>query len=342
MKDLILRVLATIILMAVISPVGMLVAHGFASASSLEDLLSKTAPRIRNFEKLADEAYLENRFVQAVSLYSLAIRKAPEQSSLYLGRGMSYEMTRRPKKAAKDYRIAIGLDPDNYRAMENLAGMYEREEKTVLNAIALYKNALSLDPRPEWKENLPVWIKMLASRQRPEGSSHIALWQRGNKLATKGNNLSALPLYTQAINISPMFYVAYYSRGLSRLATGDLRGALADLDTAAEFSPELRGALLQRGLIHEQLGNQKRALEDFKRASRADSRDPSVHYHLGRMLAQQGHYVKAYQAYLEALRWKPKSKLRDEIRLRMAAIRGPVRLAVKQRYRIRKILKELW
>jgi tetratricopeptide (TPR) repeat protein len=342
MKDLIVHILVACTVIAMVSPVETPVAQGLASVASLEDLLSKSAPQLGNLEQRAEKAFLENRFSEAVSLYSQAIRLAPKQSSLYLARGMSYEMVRRPKKAVKDYRKAIGLDPGNYRAMENLAGMYEREEKTVLNAIALYKSALRLDPRPEWKENLQVWIKMLESRQRPEDSSHLTLWQKGNELAAKGKNLEALPLYTQAININPLFYVSYYSRGMSRLATGDLKGALADFDIAADFSPELRGALVQRGLIHERLGNKDRASADFKRASQADSRDPSAHYHLGRMLAQQGHYMEAYESYQEALRWKPKPKLRIEIRLRMAAITGPVRLAMKQRTRIRMILKDLW
>ncbi len=303
---------------------------------------AQSDPEVFNLEKLAEKAFLENRFRESAQFYSQAARKAPRLSSLYLGRATALEMLKRPKKAVQDYEKALELDPGNYRAMEGLAGMLEREGKEIERAISLYELALERDPRSEWKESLAVWIKMLQSRLRPVDSSPLALWREGNRKALDGKASQAEMLYTEAIALNPLFYHAYYRRGLVRIAQDNLNGALNDLDATVGLSPELRGALIQRGLIHEHLGNTDQAMDDFLRASETDSRDPFAHYHLGRLYETKGLYVEALDSYQQALKLKPKPELRSLLSRRMAMISGPVRLALQERSRIRKMLKDLW
>lgn len=307
-----------------------------------EQLTAQTDAEVLDLEKRAEEAFLENRFQDSVKIYTQAIGKALDRSSLYFGRAMALEMLRRPKKAVEDYERALKLDPDNYWAMEGLAGILEREGRDIGRAIILYDRALARDPRSEWKENLAVWIKMLQSRLRLPDSSPIALWKQGNREAQEGKASEALALYTKAIALDPLFYQAYYRRGLVRVEQGDLKGALKDLDATVGLSPELRGALIQRGLIHEHLGNDEQALEDLMRAAEIDSRDPFAHYHLGRLSEKHGLYVDASYSYKQALKLKPKPELRNRLQHRMAVVRNPVKLALQQRSRIRRIMKELW
>ncbi len=307
-----------------------------------EEVSASSNREVIDLENLAEKAFVESRFQDAVELYSRATVKAPSRSSLYLGRAMAHEMLKRPKKAVEDYERALKLDSDNYRAMEGLAGILEREGKDIGRAIILYDQALARDPRSVWKENLTVWIRMLQSRLRGSDSSPIALWKQGNRKAQEGKASEALALYTKAIALDPLFYQAYYRRGLVRVEQGDLKGALKDLDATVGLSPELRGALMQRGLIHEHLGNDEQALEDLMRAAEIDSRDPFAHYHLGRLSEKHGLYVDASYSYKQALKLKPKPELRNRLQHRMAVVRGPVKLALQQRSRIRRIMKELW
>lgn len=309
---------------------------------TVEHLLSQTELETESLERRAEKAYRENRFHHALALYSQALRQFPHKSSLYLGRGMTHEMVKRPKKAIEDYTKALEMDPKNYRAMENLAGIHERQGTEIQRAIDLYKRARELDPRPEWQESLAAWIPMLESRQSPESTSNVALWRKGLAAARAGNVSEAEALFTQAITLRPLFYQAYFSRSLIRAERGDLHGALSDLEATAGLSPEFRGVLVQKGLIHERLGHTEEALEAFTLATRADSLDPLAHYHLGRALETDKRYSEAHACYQEALRLKPKGEVKGQIRQRLAALRGAVRSAQRRDSRLRKILKHLW
>lgn len=308
----------------------------------LERILGQTARATDDPENAAEKALSEHRFQAAITLYSRAAKKYPHRSSIYVGRGTAYELANRPNKAEKDFQKAVELDPGNYRAMENLAGMYERSGKRIEEAIDLYKRALERDPRPEWKESLAVWIKMLESRLQPDSSSAVALWHQGNKATQNGKLHEAETFYSRAIELNPLFFQAYYKRGLLRLQRGDIYAGLADLDTTIHLSPGFRGALVQRGLVYEHLGDRQQALKDLKRATEVDARDPHAHYQLGRILEQDEQFPEALESYQEVIRLKPKVGLRTVIQERISSVRRPARVALERRAKIRKILKEFW
>lgn len=293
-------------------------------------------------EAASEKAYLEGRYQEAIRLYSQALRRYPSCSRFYFGRGMAYEMVRNPAAAMRDYREALRLDPLDYRAMEGLAGIIERTGGSTEEAVKLYKEALMLDVRPEWKENLAVWIRILESTLRADTDSPVASWHLGNSLAREAKLEEAAARYSRAIELNPLFFQAYYSRGLLRLKAGDPEGALPDLNVAIDLSPGLRGALVQRALVHENLGNGQRAINDLRRAVHADPGDPEAHYHYGRMLQDQGDYLAAAESLQQALRLKPKPDLRALIYRRIAALHGVVALRDSDRGRIRRMLRQLW
>jgi tetratricopeptide (TPR) repeat protein len=113
---------------------------------------------------LADQAYGEGRFQDAVKLYS----QVPDRAAGFFGSGMANEMLNRADKSVEDYRKAIEADPGHYKAMENLAGIYERGGEHISEAIKFYRQALKLEPRKEWQENLTVCVAMLQSRLKHE------------------------------------------------------------------------------------------------------------------------------------------------------------------------------
>ncbi len=290
----------------------------------------------------ADEAYDQGRFVDAVRNYSLALKKAPANASVYYRRAMAYEMLDRPAHAVSDYLKAIEVDPGDFKAMENLGGMYERDGSHFVEAISLYKRARELDPRPVWKENLAVWIAMLESRIRGEESSPAAAWHLGNKKARGGDLKDALVQYSKAIEIDPKMFQAFHSRALVRVRMGDIPGALADFDAAVELCPTLRGALVLRGLVRERMGDNAGALLDFRRATRVDPRDPQAHYELGRMLEEQMEPAEALQEYEEALRVRPKPELRRMVQSRIAAVHSATGARNEEKPETPRILKEMW
>ncbi len=277
----------------------------------------------------AENAYRENRFSDAVRLYSLAAERSPRESSIFFGRAMAYEMVNQVQKAAQDYRTSMESDPGNFRAMENLAGIYERQGESIPEAIRLYKRALDLDPRPVWKEHLAFCIAILGNRLQLRDPSAVACWNTGNESATKGAVEEAEVLYSRAIELDPRMFQGYFSRGLLRMKKLEFAAAVKDFDAACRLCPSLRGCFVRRGMAHEQMGNPDKALDDLERATRVDPRDSEAHYQLGRLLERRNELARAFASYLAALRLRPKGELRNQVEGRAAALQGTARAASK-------------
>lgn len=301
----------------------------------------KNSPEVSDPVASADQAYDHYRFEEATRLYTTALKKEPGAGSIYFRRAMALEMLDRNSQAVADYLKAVELNPQDFKAMENLAGIYERDGHFA-EAISLYRKALELDPRPVWQENLAVWIAMLDSRSRGEASSAVAAWHLGNKKAKSGDLEGALADYTQAANLDPGMFQAFHNRALVKLRLNDFLGALKDLDATIEICPTLRGALVLRGLARERVGDRARALMDFRRATRIDPRDPRAHYELGRMHEEEMEPAEALSCYEEALRLKPKPELRTMVQSRAAQVRTAAGSRLNRRSKPATIIKDMW
>ncbi|MCA1959365.1 MAG: tetratricopeptide repeat protein [Desulfomonile sp.] len=293
----------------------------FGITASFSQHSSARPADVQSVVTAADEAYSQGRFQDAVRLYSDAAKVLPGESTVFLGRGMTYEMLRDTHRAVEDLKKAIQCDPGNYRAMEQLASLYERMGNKDAEAAAFYQRALSLDPRPEWRESLSVSIGMLRTRLNKEGLSAVALWNLGNEAAQKGDLARAESLYSRAIGLDPLLYQAYFSRGLIGMKKQDFSSALADFDAGLAIDPRYPGGFVQRGLAAEGLGRFEQALDNFQQAARSDTWDPQAFYHLGRMLEKTGDYVHALQAYEKALTLHPKHDLPRLLNERISALR---------------------
>lgn len=292
--------------------------------------------------KTAEEALAEYRFSEAVRLYSLAAQAKSPSSEVFVGRGTAYEMLRRPLKAMEDYRKALELDPQNYRAMENLAGIYERGGKKVREAIDLYRRASRLDPRPEWKENLAVWTAMLETRREEYGATAVTLWHEGNEYLAQGDLDSAEAFFTEALKRNPNMFQAFFSRGLARRGKGDLAAAIGDFGSCLEISPAFPGGLVARALAHEAIGRREQALEDLQRAAEVDWTNAEAHFHLGRLQEERKDYDLAMESYLTALKQKPKPELRTLITRRLAAVRPKARTTQRRKPKPPVTRQQLW
>lgn len=268
----------------------------------------------------AEQAYAEGRFHEAVRLYSRAEKDSGADAKIYRGRGLAYEMLNEDRKAIEDYKAAIRMDAADYQSMESLGGMYERDGKHISEAITLYRQALKLDPRPEWKENLAAWLAMLESRLRPEATSAVACWHLGNEKARKGKCSEAETCYSRCVELNPRMFQAYYSRGLLRLDNSDPAAALADFEQAVHLSPEFAQGFLYRGVAYERLGKLKEASEDIERAASLDPRDPTIMYRLGYVLEDRNDSEGALKLYETALKLRPSPELASLIRERMAQL----------------------
>jgi tetratricopeptide (TPR) repeat protein len=304
----------------VVLTLAMLLSAHVARGQGLPNEKNALEPDTNSLISSAEQAYEDGRFQEAARVYSRIEKEGGADSKVYRARGLAYEMLGEDRKAIEDYKTAIRMDSRDYQAMESLGGIYERDAKHTPEAIALYKQALPLDPRPEWRETLTAWIVMLESRLRPEDSSAVGLWHLGNEKARKGEDEEAAADYSRSLELNPRFFQAYYSRGLVRLGNNEPARALADFEQAIRLSPEFAQAVLYRGVAYERLGKLQEAEKEIERASALDPRDPAILYHLGRILETRDPPEKILKLYETALKLRPSPALASAIRDRIAGL----------------------
>lgn len=267
----------------------------------------------------AETALKQGNPGQALSFYVRAIQDNPKDASLYLGRGTAYDLLGIDRRAIEDYREAIRLQPDSYRAMENLARILERDTQKIHEALGLYEKAMRLDPRPVWRENLQVWAAMLKSRDKREDSA-TDLWREGHRALAKGDTPKAEESFTRCASVDPTFFPGFFSRALIRAAAQNPLAALEDYNAGLKLSPYYPEGFMSRGLILESMGDYAGALADFESAVRTEPNNPWAHYHLGRMLERKGHVFAALANYRKSYRLKPKPDLQPLLRTRIEAL----------------------
>jgi tetratricopeptide (TPR) repeat protein len=268
----------------------------------------------------AEAAYREGRFADAAQIVSDALRSGGEAPALLLMRGMAYEMTGKNDKARSDYETALRIEPDNYKAMEALAGILERSGQRMDEAAQLYARAAQLDPRPVWKENAAVWAKMLESRRNREETSAVHVWNLGIDAMRAGDSHKAIGLFSRAIELDPQMPQAYISRAMVKARLEKLADALEDINEGLLLDRGYPGGLVLRGMTWEALGDSQKALDDYSAAIDVSPRDALGHLHKGRMLERAGNYSAAVRCYKDGLKLKPKRELAKDIEERLSAL----------------------
>lgn len=66
--------------------------------------------------------------------------------TLYLARGLCYELSGDPDRAEKDYEVALKMRPDNAEALNTLAYSWTEKGKNLVKAEAMLRRALITDP----------------------------------------------------------------------------------------------------------------------------------------------------------------------------------------------------
>jgi tetratricopeptide (TPR) repeat protein len=285
--------------------------------------------------KAADKAFEEKRFHDALRLY----QKIDSATGFY-GAGMVNEILNKPEAAIKDYAKALELDKTHYSALENLAGIFERTGKTK-EAVSAYKIALELDPRPEWRENLQVWIKILESGLRPPEHSAVGCWNLANAKLVQGKTDDAEKLFTKALQHNPEMCQALYSRGLLKLEKKDINGAINDLVDAVTICPKLRGGFANLGLALENACDLDQAKAAYREGIRQDRKDPENWLNLARILENGKDFEPAAEMYEQALQLRMKPARKREVLERLSAIGLSRRTGVKSTKSV-PIGRDLW
>jgi len=133
--------------------------------------------------------------------------------------------------------------------------------------------------------------------------------KKGYALGTAGKNKEMIEAYTTAIELDPIYALAYYNRGTAYHDLGDHRQAIRDFDKAIDLDPTDSAAYYGRGAAYAGLGNHRQAIRDFDKAIELDPKKALAYYGRGLTRGIMGDHRQAIMDFDKAIEIDPKLAL---------------------------------
>ena len=90
----------------------------------------------------------------------------------------------------------------------------------------------------------------------------------GNKLLALGQQLKAIELFTEAVQIDPMYHIAYHNRGVVYKDLKRYKEALADFSRCIQLKPNYAKSFFNRGIVFMAIEEFQNAIIDLEEAKR--------------------------------------------------------------------------
>jgi len=183
-----------------------------------------------------------DKHLDALSLFNLVLRTAPDSSEVWYNKGVVLYRLHRPEQALASFNQAIKLAPDYISAWIN-KGVILKETGQFLEAIDCYNQAMVFNPDdPEtWHRKGEVLFELA----RPE---------------------ETLECLDRAIELRPDYASAWLNKGTTLYDLGRLEEALACLSKATSLNERSALAWRHRALVLDNLNRPKEALHCASRA----------------------------------------------------------------------------
>ena len=162
----------------------------------------------------------------------------------------------------KIYLQILKLDPDNSKALSNLASI-KMHNGNLVESIELFQKSLSINSN----QPIPYYNYAMALQKTEQFEN-------------------ALTAYDAAIEQNTNLVQAYNNRGLTYSELKRHDDALADFDQAIQLNPDYAEAYDNRGLTYSELKRHEDALVDFRRAFELN---PEINYLLGKFMHTKMH-----------------------------------------------------
>lgn len=102
----------------------------------------------------------------------------------------------------------------------------------------------------------------------------IMSYNEGNRLADEGKFEQAIDLYTEAIDLHPLFFEAIDNRGLTFMDLGEFEEAILDFEESLRIEPEGMTAMFSMGECYFKMGEYEKALKQFELTHQLHPQEP--------------------------------------------------------------------
>ncbi|MGF1512575.1 MAG: tetratricopeptide repeat protein [Elainellaceae cyanobacterium] len=128
--------------------------------------------------------------------------------------------------------------------------------------------------------------------------------QRALEEARKGNNITAIALFTHLIGITPNSATDYNNRGLVYFQSNLLDQAIADYNRAIELNPQLDRVYNNRANYYAHQGQLEEAILDYETAIDLNPHNARAWINQGITFREMGHYSRALHCFEVALNFR--------------------------------------
>ena len=129
----------------------------------------------------------------------------------------------------------------------------------------------------------------------------MAYQYRAITRARLGNYEDALSDFEEAISLRPEQSGIYYSRGVTLLLSGQFERAAADFDTFIHYDPKVADAYINRALCYLSMKDTLRAEADFDKAIRTNRESPDGYNRRGNLRMMRGQAAEALTDFNSAI-----------------------------------------
>ena len=130
----------------------------------------------------------------------------------------------------------------------------------------------------------------------------MAYQYRAITRARLGNYEDALRDFEEAVSLRPEQSGIYYSRGVTLLLSGQFEKAAADFDTFIHYDPRVADAYINRGLCYLSMKDTLRAEADFDKAIRTNRESPDGYNRRGNLHMTRGQNLLALEDFNSAIK----------------------------------------
>ena len=229
---------------------------------------------------------MENKFIDAIDILSLAIEKDTLLSYAYYYRGIARANINDLDGAADDYLKARELDKENVEILKEGAIVLSKLEDFEA-AIENYNKLIELDP-----------------------SNTDAFLNRGNFKMKILDYKGAIDDFSSAISLDDQLAEAYFNRGKSYGNTKVFEKAIDDFSKASELNYKVSSANYNSGLASLQLNQPDKAKKYLNNCIKSDSESKhsaNAYHLLGVMEMMQNRNEKALSYFNRSLELDPEN-----------------------------------
>ena len=133
-------------------------------------------------------------------------------------------------------------------------------------------------------------------------------YEEASKLYNKKDYEGAIKLFSEAIELNPNYYEAYYGRGGSYANLKQYEQAIHDYSKAIELVPNNYYTYNLHGNAYKNLGQYELAIQDYSKAIELNPKDTTAYCWRGDAYKSLGQYKLAIQDYSKAIELFPNSK----------------------------------